>query len=123
MHNTEEAAGFSDGSDNPQSIMTSNLVYGLVYYGRSLGLMVHLFLDVAITYEAKPPISDDVEIDAPDFFYVDLFFSYYLCHKLIDDDELYDAVETLHNNGTLGTDDTVPIYGDMNESGRKVSST
>ena len=63
-----------------------------------------------------------MEIDAPDFCYVDLLFSYYLCHKLLDDDELYDEVKTLPNTGRLATDDTVPIYGDMNKSGRKVSS-
>ena len=74
--------------------------------------MDQLFIVFAIIYESNPPISDDVDVNAPDFWsdeiYADIF---------------YDAVKNLHKTVTFATDDAVPSSGDEDDSGRKNSSS
>ena len=73
--------------------------------------MVHLFIGGAVTSESNTPTSNDVDFGAPDFWSDELFFRDEVRNKL-DADMFYDAVETLHKNATLATDNTVIIPGD-----------
>ena len=48
-----------------------------------------------------------MDIEAPEFWSDDLFFSDNFCHNLLDAGEFYGVVDTLHNTVTLVTDATV----------------
>ena len=48
-----------------------------------------------------------MDIEAPEFFSDDLFFSDKFCHNLLDAGEFYGVVDTLQNTVTLVTDATV----------------
>ena len=85
-------------------------------------MMGHIFLCGAIPSASKHPISDNVDIDAPELLSDYILFSDELHHKLIDADEFYDVVDTLQKTGILATDATFLTSGYGNKYGRKGSS-
>ena len=95
-----------------------DIVGNLVYHGRSLSLVYQFWIGGAVDSESNPPSSFDIDVGNTDICTDDLFFSNKFCDNLYYD-VFYDAVKTLHKNGTLATYAAVPTHGDEYEVVRK----